>query len=107
MAQYDDLPIRRIVVVGLLSIVVTAITVLGVQVLYFGMLNYENNRKLAESTYRESVEALQAQTARISQIGVDEENGRITIPVEQAMKQMAARAFETKNDVETKSSTET
>ena len=92
MAAYDDLPIQRIVVVGLLSIAITIITVLGVQVLYFGMQNYVDEYKLASSTYREGREALDDQTRRISRIGVDEDRGRITIPVDQAMKKMAAAA---------------
>jgi hypothetical protein len=108
MAAYDDLPIKRIVVVGLLSIVVTAITVLGVQVLYFGMQNYADEQKLASSTYRESIEILEAQTEEVSRIGIDEQNGRIKIPVEQAMKAMAAGTVSEKaNDTKSKKSDET
>jgi hypothetical protein len=96
MAQYDDLPIKRIVVVGLLSIAVTFITILGVQVLYFGMQGYVDQRKFAESTYRDSLEALDVQTSRISRYGVDEESGRITIPVDAAMRAMVADAVKNK-----------
>jgi hypothetical protein len=98
MAQYDDLPIKRIVVVGLLSIAVTFITVLGVQVLYFGMQGYVDQRKFAESTYRESLEVLDVQTRRISRYDIDEESGRITIPVDKAMKAMVAEASKKKNN---------
>ncbi|MGV3485270.1 MAG: hypothetical protein ACO1RT_12695 [Planctomycetaceae bacterium] len=98
MAAYDDLPIQRIVVVGLLSIAITIITVLGVQVLYFGMQNYVDEYKLAGSTYREGEEALADQTKRISRIGVDEDSGRITIPVDQAMKKMAVAAKESETN---------
>jgi hypothetical protein len=98
MAQYDDLPIKRIVVVGLLSIAVTFITVLGVQVLYFGMQGYVDQRKFAESTYRDSLEVLDVQTRRISRYDIDEETGRITIPVDKAMKAMVAEASKKKNN---------
>ena len=98
MAQYDDLPIQRIVVVGLLSIAITVITVLGVQVLYFGMQNYVDQRKLADSSYRESIEVLEGQTSRISRFGVDESNGRITIPIDQAMKKLATSPNPETND---------
>lgn len=108
MAAYDDLPIKRIVVVGLLSIAVTFITVLGVQVLYFGMQSYVDQRKFAESTYRDSLEILDSQTNQISRFGVDEESGRIIMPVDQAMKAMAAAAAKTEsNDKESSKSDET
>lgn len=92
MAPYDDLPIKRIITVGLLSVAITIITVLGVQVLYFGMQNYVDENKLAGSTYREGLDALNGQSKRIAQDGVDEDTGRITIPVEQAMKIMVNAA---------------
>lgn len=98
MAQYDDLPIQRIVVVGLLSVAITIITVLGVQVLYFGMQNYVDERKFAESTYRESIEVLEGQTKEISRVGVDETNGHITIPIDQAMKKLVTSAKSESND---------
>ena len=98
MAQYDDLPIQRIIVVGLLSVAITIITVLGVQVLYFGMLGYVDARKMATSTYRESIEVLAAQSKQISLFGVDEANGRITIPVDEAIKKMVSSAATSKNN---------
>ncbi len=98
MAAYDDLPIKRIVTVGLLSIAITIITVLGVQVLYFGMLSYVDEKKLAESTYRESLEALDVQSKKLSRFGVDEDTAKITIPIEQAMKQLVSEAAKTKTN---------
>jgi len=98
MAAYDDLPIKRIVVVGLLSIAVTSITILGVQVLYYGMQGHVDQQKFADSTYRDSLEILDSQTNQISRFGVDEESGRIIIPVDQAMKAMAAAAVKTESN---------
>lgn len=103
MAQYDDLPNKRITVVGLLSVAITIITVLAVQVLYFGMVGYVDVRKFGESTYREGIESLADQTKNISRYGVDEETGRITIPIDQAMKAMVSESAKTKTD-ETKPS---
>jgi len=98
MAAYDDLPISRIVTVGLASIAITIITVLGVQVLYFGMQNYVDERKLSEGNYYESAEVLSEQTKRISRVAVDEQNGRITVPVEQTMRKMVATGSKSKSD---------
>ncbi len=92
MAAYDDLPIKRIVTVGLLSVAITIITVLGVQGLYYGMQNQVDEKKLAGSSYREGLDQLADQAKRISQMGVDETNGHITIPVEQAIKQAVSAA---------------
>jgi hypothetical protein len=106
MAQYDDLPIQRIIVVGLLSIAITIITVLGVQVLYFGMLGYVDEGKLASSTYRESVEVLSGQSKQISLFGVDEATGRITIPIDEAMKKLVASAAKPESNEKKSSSTD-
>jgi len=69
-----------------------------VQVLYFGMQGYVDQRKFAESTYRDGIEVLDVQTSRISRYGVDEESGRITIPVDAAMKAMVAGAAKKNNN---------
>lgn len=97
MAQYDDLPIKRITVVGLLSIVITFITVLGVQVLYFGMQSYVDDAKLASSHYGDSIAALESQSAKLESYGVDEQTGNITIPVKEAMKKVISSSSEAAN----------
>ncbi len=88
MAHYDDLPIQRITVVGLISVAVTIITVLAVQVMYYGMQGYVDDAKFSTSTNRDSNEFLNRQTQAISRFGVDPATGSVTIPVQQAMKQM-------------------
>lgn len=97
MAQYDDLPIKRITVVGLLSIAITFITVLGVQVLYFGMQSYVDDAKMASSTYADSIAALESQSAKLDGYGVDDQTGNITIPVKDAMKKVIASSSEAAN----------
>ena len=99
MAQYDDLPIQRITVVSLVSIAVTIVTILAVQVLYFGMQNYVSESKLAGGRYYESDEILANQRAAISQYGVNPADGNFVIPVEQAMKNVVRKAVE-KNENE-------
>ena len=92
MAQYDDLPIQRITVVSIVSIAVTVVTILAVQVMYFGMQNYVNSGKSASGRYTESDEVLDSQRASISRFGVNEADARFVIPIEQAMKEIVRKA---------------
>jgi hypothetical protein len=92
MAQYDDLPIQRITVVSIVSIAVTVVTILAVQVLYYGMQNYVNTGKSALGRYTESDEILAGQRAAISRFGVNDSDARFVIPIEQAMKEVVRKA---------------
>jgi len=92
MAQYDDLPIQRITAISIVSIAVTVVTVLAVQVMYFGMQNYVSSGKVATGRYTESDEFLDSQRAAISRFGVNETDARFVIPIEQAMKQIVREA---------------
>ncbi|HBJ34873.1 MAG TPA: hypothetical protein DDZ51_08940 [Planctomycetaceae bacterium] len=92
MAQYDDLPIQRITVVSIVSIAVTVVTILAVQVLYYGMQNYVNTGKSALGRYTESDEVLASQRASISRYGVNDSDARFVIPIEQAMRDIVSKA---------------
>lgn len=92
MAQYDDLNVSRITVVGIISIVVTAVTALAVQVMFYALAEWQDSAKSAQSEYRRENMALTEQTEKISQYGVDETTGRITIPVQRAMELIAAES---------------
>ena len=92
MAQYDDLPIKRITVISLISIAVTVVSVLAVQVLYFGMTRYVNEGKSAIGNYVESEEQLARQSQQINQFAVNEDDGNFVIPIEQAMRKIAREA---------------
>jgi hypothetical protein len=92
MAQYDDLPIQRITVVSIVSVAVTVVTILAVQVMYFGMQNYVNADKSATGRYPDSDEVLESQRASISRFGVNEADARFVIPIEQAMKDVVRKA---------------
>jgi hypothetical protein len=92
MARYDDLPIQRITVISLIAIAVTIVSILAVQVLYFGMHRYVNEGKAALGKYTESEEFLSRQRRSISQYSVNEDDGQFVIPIEQAMRKIAREA---------------
>jgi cell division protein FtsX len=88
MAAYDDLNVKRIFVVGIASVVVTAVTALAVQVLYYTMAQAQTAETQAESNYDRQNAYLQGQVDQVSTYGVDEATGNIVIPVEKAIEQM-------------------
>jgi cell division protein FtsX len=85
MADYDDLNVKRIFNVGILSVVVTAITALAVQVLYFGLLQWQETETREASNYERQNRILDEQKQQISTYGVDEQTGNITIPINKAI----------------------
>ena len=85
MAKYDDLDVKRIFNVGIISVVVTAVTALAVQVVYYYMLDATMQQKTAQSNYRRQNAVLTDQTDSISNYGVDADTGNITIPIDKAM----------------------
>ena len=85
MAAYDDLNIRRIFIVSILSIFVTAVTALAVQVVYYWMVQWQQSETAAESNYERQLRILAEQQNEISQYGVDEETGNIIIPIDKAI----------------------
>ncbi|MGB7327639.1 MAG: hypothetical protein WBD31_22365 [Rubripirellula sp.] len=88
MAAYDDLNAKRIFTVAIISVAVTAVTALAVQVLYFSMQQSHDAKSMAESDYRRQNKILDDQTAQISSFGVDPQSGNITIPVSEAIELM-------------------
>ena len=88
MADYDDLNIKRIFNVGILSVVVTAVTALAVQVLYYSLLQWQESETRAASNYQRQNRILDEQKQQISNYGVDEQTGNITIPIDKAIELM-------------------
>ncbi|TWU56393.1 hypothetical protein Poly51_23030 [Rubripirellula tenax] len=88
MAAYDDLNVKRIFTVGIISIVVTGVTALAVQVLYYSMKQWQEVETAAQSDYRRQNQILDEQTAQISEFGVNPDTGSITIPVKDAIELM-------------------
>ncbi len=85
MAAYDDLNVKRIFVVGIASVVVTAVTALAVQVLYYSLVQWQQSETSAASDYRRQNRILEEQSQTISSYGVDEETGNIRIPIDKAI----------------------
>ncbi len=98
MAAYDDLNVKRILSVGIISVVVTGATALAVQVVYYTLASWQDQQKSAESNYGRQLEILSDQTQRISQYGVNEETGNITIPVDKAMELIIEKSSQPKSD---------
>ena len=90
MAAYDDLDGKRIATISVISIVVTAVTVLAVQVLFFAMAEYVDQQKVESSSYARQNRYLAEQAEEVSSFGIDAETGNVVVPVEQVMKEMAA-----------------
>ena len=89
MAAYDDLNVKRIFVVGIASVVVTAVTALAVQVLYYSLEQWQLSETQAASNYARQNSILEEQEEQVSVYGVDDETGNIVIPVQKAIELMA------------------
>ncbi|TWU04959.1 hypothetical protein [Stieleria varia] len=85
MAKYDDLDVKRIFGVGIASVVVTAVTALAVQVVYYHMVESTAKLKSEQSSYETQNSILATQMESISGYGVDAETGNVVIPIEEAM----------------------
>lgn len=89
MAHYDDLNTKQIWVVGIISAVLTGVTILAVQVLYYAMLESFEAEVLAKSEYVSSIKHIEDQRAQLGSYGVrvDEETQAKTyqIPIERAI----------------------
>ncbi len=96
MAAYDDLNAKRIFTVGILSIVVTAVTALAVQVVYYSLVSWHEADLAEKSSYRRQNKVLADQSEQISQYGINADTGNVTIPVSQAMQLIAADNSEEK-----------
>jgi hypothetical protein len=85
MAAYDDLDVKRIFLVGVASAVVTAVTALAVQVVYYSMAQWQAVETQKESNYDSQNRILLEQQQAISTYGVDPETGNILIPIDEAI----------------------
>lgn len=102
MAAYDDLNVKGIFAAGVISVVVVVVTALAVQVVSFSMLQMQNASKSEQSDYRRQNEMLDEQRELISVYGVNPQTGNITIPIDQAIKEMVANEGANKETDENK-----
>ncbi len=107
MAAYDDLNIKRIFNVGILSIVVTAVTALAVQVLYYSLVQWQESETRAASNYERQNRILAEQKQQISTYGVDELTGNITIPIDKAIELMVGEQSKNASNAKKDGSDET
>lgn len=91
MAAYDDLNGKRIAAISVISILVTAVTVLAVQVLYFAMAGFVDDQKVRSATYARQNRILDNQAMEVSSYGIDADTGNVTVPVGEVMKKMAEK----------------
>ncbi|MEL6109999.1 MAG: hypothetical protein AAFU85_28640 [Planctomycetota bacterium] len=84
-AKYDDLDTRQIFVIGISSIVVTLVTILAVQYVYFVLVNGHESKLQAQSSYSRQNKILDEQFQSVSGYGADPSTGNITIPITEAM----------------------
>ena len=107
MAAYDDLDVKRIFSVGILSIMVTAVTALAVQVVYYYMVQIQTAETAAASDYTRQNRILKQQQEEISSYGVDPQSGNIVIPIDKAIELMVGDKQSTSEPLESESSEET
>ena len=88
MAAYDDVNAKRIFSVGILSIAITAVTALAVQVVYYYMVQIQTAETAAASDYTRQNTILKQQQDEIAAYDVDSATGNIVIPIKKAIELM-------------------
>ena len=84
-AKYDDLNTNQIFIVGIASIVITLVTILAVQYVYFLLVAGHQDTLQAQSSYGRQNQWLAEQTESISRYGADPDTAQVTIPIQEAM----------------------
>lgn len=109
MAKYDDLNTKQIFIIGIGSVVVTIVTILAVQYVYYLLVEGHRDQLQAESSYSRQNSVLAEQLESVSKYGADPETGNVTIPVAKAMewvvKESHSDEHSTSNENETNDAT--
>ena len=101
MAKYDDLNTRQIFIVGIGSVVVTLVTILAVQYVYYLLVDGHQQELQAESSYSRQNSILAEQFEEVSKYGADPLTGNVTIPIEKAIEWVAKESeSESENDAD-------
>ncbi len=85
MAKYDDLNTRQIFLIGIGSVVVTIVTILAVQYVFYLLVAGHQVQLAEESNYRRQNTVLAEQLGVVSRYGADPDTGNVTIPIDRAM----------------------
>ncbi len=92
MAKYDDLDTKQIFIIGIASVVVTVVTIMAVQYVYYLLVSGHEVQLAKDSNYRRQNQFLADQSERISQYGADPDTGNVTIPIQKAMELVAKQS---------------
>ena len=97
MAEKENLDIPVIVTAGIVSVVLTVASVIGVQALYYAYQNQEVVRKVTSRPTTIANSKLAEQDAKLARYAwADREKGRVVIPIERAMTLTTEEYVETK-----------
>ncbi|MCD0463204.1 hypothetical protein [Roseiconus lacunae] len=88
MAKYDDLDTRQIFVIGIGSVLVTIVTILAVQYVYYLLVDAHQTQLQAESSYSRQNQILTDQSESISRYGADPATGNAIIPIDKAIEEV-------------------
>lgn len=98
MAKYDDLDTKQIFIIGIASVVITAVTILAVQYVYYLLVDGHKSKLQAESSYSRQNSVLAEQLDSVSKYGADPTTGNITIPIAKAMELVAKESESDSHD---------
>ena len=82
-AKYDDLNVRVIAIVGVISSCLLFVSIQGATVLYYKWSDDEYQAKVVDVPLRSVEENLREQQAEVRRFGYDAQSDGITVPVEQ------------------------
>ena len=86
MAEKENLDIPLILTIGIVSTVLTAASVIGVQALYQAYASKELDRKVTFAPTADADSKLAEQDAKLAKYGwANRESGQVIIPIERAM----------------------
>ncbi len=99
MAEEENLNVPMIATVGIVSVLVTAATVIAVQALYYNYATAETQRKVVEAPTADGDSKLAEQLAKLSRYSwSNREKDIVTIPIERAMRLVVQEKMATQAD---------
>jgi len=99
MVESENLDIPLILTAGVVSVVLTVASVIGVNALYYGYLGLEVDRKVTSLPAADANSKLAEQDAKLARYAwADREKGQTVIPIEKAM-ELTAKDYARAEDV--------
>ena len=85
--EKENMDVASILVVGVVSVVLTVASVIGVQALYFNYDGFQTDEKVIKAPTADAASKIAEQDAKLLSYGwANREQGQVIIPIEQAMK---------------------